>query len=89
MPENSTSEDGSGNESECEFAAEMEGAPSLNQGAEVIPCGAMFRNLTRQLHLKNLICLCEVDTDFFGLIDCITLQDESNKKSCYLRLQVF
>jgi hypothetical protein len=47
VPENSTSEDGSVNESEGEFAAEMEGAPSLNQGAEVIPCDAMFRNLTR------------------------------------------
>ena len=69
----------------------MAKAPSLNQGCEVIPCEAMFRNLTRQLHQKNLICLCEVDTDFFGLIDCITLEqpDDPEKKICHLRLQVF
>jgi hypothetical protein len=70
-----TTEEESGNEdSQDVFAEEMGKAPSLNQGCEVIPCEAMFRNLTKQLHQKNLICLCEVDTDFFGLIDCITLE---------------
>lgn len=45
--------------------------PSQWQGAEIIPCSEVFQNLTTELSSKNLIALCEVDTDFFGMIDTI------------------
>ena len=69
--------------------------PSQQQGAEIIPCREVFRNLTLELSSKNLIALCEVDTDFFGMID--TIHEESQpatatspaKLKCFLRLQVF
>ena len=45
--------------------------PSQWQGGEVIPSEEVFLNLTRELSSKNLIALCEVDNDFFGMIDTI------------------
>ena len=37
----------------------------------MIPSEEVFLNLTKELSGKNLIALCEVDTDFFGMIDTI------------------
>ena len=51
--------------------------------------------MTRELSSKNLIALCEVDNDFFGMIDTIHEQSAPATASspakfrCYLRLQVF
>ena len=61
----------------------------------MIPCDHVFTNLTRELSSKNLIALCEVDTDFFGMVDTIheesqpATADSPAKFRCYLRLQVF
>jgi len=55
----------------------------------------VFSNLTRELSSKNLIALCEVDSDFFGMIDTIhemahpPVGDQPARFRCYLRLQVF
>ena len=51
-------------------------------------------NLTKELSSKNLLALCEVDTDFFGMIDTIHIKNPNSTSpntsyKCYLRLQVF
>ena len=42
----------------------------------MIQCDEVFLNLTKELSNKNLIALCEVDTDFFGMIDTIHIKKE-------------
>ena len=69
--------------------------PSQWQGAEVIPSSDVFNSLTQELSAKNLIALCEVDTDFFGMVDTMHVLSKPAtatspaKYRCYLRLQVF
>ncbi len=68
------------------------GASQL-QGAEVIPCSQIFENLCKELAGSKLIALCEVDSDFFGMIDAILTRKDSTEEpvryDCHLRLQVF
>jgi hypothetical protein len=59
---------------------------SALQGAEVIPIGQVFQSLCKELSSGKLIALCEVDSDFFGLIDPILRKKDNGKFNCFLRL---
>lgn len=53
-----------------------------------IPSEDLFQSLSNHLIERNLIALCEVDTEFFGLVDPMQVR-MNNKDHCFLRLQVF